>query len=37
MDFGNIAAIIVACLIPFGLWYVAKKQAEMGCYKRGRE
>ena len=36
MDFGNIAAIVVVCLIPFGLVYVVKMQAGMGCYKRGR-
>ena len=36
MDFGNIAAIVVACLLPFGIAYVVKKQADMGCYGRGK-
>ena len=37
MDFGNIAAIVVACLLPFGIVYVLWKQAQLGCYGRGRE
>lgn len=33
MDFGNIAAIVMACLLPIGIAYVLSKQAQLGAYK----